>query len=106
MGQVRTRLALEETGFETSVPLGIGAAARWRTPETYVARLQWLLFFMAGPRVRIHFRPAQSLQTFGSSTTAASFDNPDFVAVTLQSYRHRNGNTPGIRHWNAATGRQ
>jgi len=28
-------------------------------------------------------------------TTAASFDNPDFVDVTLQSYRHRYGNAPG-----------
>ncbi|HEY8288100.1 MAG TPA: alpha/beta hydrolase [Acetobacteraceae bacterium] len=27
--------------------------------------------------------------------TAASFDNPDFVAVTIQSYRHRYGNAPG-----------
>jgi pimeloyl-ACP methyl ester carboxylesterase len=27
--------------------------------------------------------------------TAASFDNPDFVAVTVQSYRHRYGNAPG-----------
>ncbi len=29
------------------------------------------------------------------AATAASFDNPDFVAVTIQSYRHRNGNAPG-----------
>ena len=27
--------------------------------------------------------------------TAASFDNSDFVAVTIQSYRHRYGNAPG-----------
>jgi pimeloyl-ACP methyl ester carboxylesterase len=27
--------------------------------------------------------------------TLASFDNPDFVAVTIQSYRHRYGNAPG-----------
>jgi len=27
--------------------------------------------------------------------TAASFDNPDFVAVTLSSYRHRYGYAPG-----------
>ncbi len=31
--------------------------------------------------------------TFAHS--AASFDNPDFVAVTIQSYRHRYGNAPG-----------
>lgn len=31
--------------------------------------------------------------TFEAS--AASFDNPDFVAVTIQSYRHRYGNAPG-----------
>jgi len=28
-------------------------------------------------------------------TTASSFDNPDFVNVTIQSYRHRYGNAPG-----------
>ena len=27
--------------------------------------------------------------------SAPSFDNPDFVAVTIQSYRHRYGNAPG-----------
>jgi pimeloyl-ACP methyl ester carboxylesterase len=27
--------------------------------------------------------------------TAASFDSPDFVAVVIQSYRHRYGNAPG-----------
>jgi pimeloyl-ACP methyl ester carboxylesterase len=27
--------------------------------------------------------------------SAASFDNPDFVAVTIHSYRHRYGNVPG-----------
>jgi len=27
--------------------------------------------------------------------SAGSFDNPDFVAVTIQSYRHRFGNAPG-----------
>jgi pimeloyl-ACP methyl ester carboxylesterase len=27
--------------------------------------------------------------------TAPSFDNPDFVAVVIQSYRHRYGNAPG-----------
>jgi pimeloyl-ACP methyl ester carboxylesterase len=27
--------------------------------------------------------------------TAVSFDNPDFVAVVIQSYRHRYGNAPG-----------
>jgi pimeloyl-ACP methyl ester carboxylesterase len=27
--------------------------------------------------------------------SAASFDNPDFVAVTIQSYRHRYGNAAG-----------
>ncbi|MEP7209076.1 MAG: alpha/beta fold hydrolase, partial [Casimicrobiaceae bacterium] len=27
--------------------------------------------------------------------TASSFDNPDFVAVTIQSYRHRYGAAPG-----------
>ena len=30
-----------------------------------------------------------------SRLTAGSFDNPDFVDVTIQSYRHRYGNAPG-----------
>ena len=29
------------------------------------------------------------------AATATSFDNPDFVAVVIQSYRHRYGNAPG-----------
>jgi pimeloyl-ACP methyl ester carboxylesterase len=29
------------------------------------------------------------------AATAASFDNPDFVDVVIQSYRHRFGNAPG-----------
>jgi pimeloyl-ACP methyl ester carboxylesterase len=29
------------------------------------------------------------------AATAASFDNPDFVEVTIQSYRHRYANAPG-----------
>lgn len=29
------------------------------------------------------------------AATASSFDNPDFVDVTIQSYRHRYGNAPG-----------
>ncbi|MFL5285981.1 MAG: alpha/beta fold hydrolase [Rhodopila sp.] len=29
------------------------------------------------------------------AATAPSFDNPDFVDVTVQSYRHRYGNAPG-----------
>jgi pimeloyl-ACP methyl ester carboxylesterase len=29
------------------------------------------------------------------AATAASFDNPDFVAVTIHSYRHRHGNAAG-----------
>jgi pimeloyl-ACP methyl ester carboxylesterase len=36
--------------------------------------------------------------TFDDATfqaTAASFGNPDFVDVTIQSYRHRYGNAPG-----------
>jgi pimeloyl-ACP methyl ester carboxylesterase len=36
--------------------------------------------------------------TFDDGTfarSAASFDNPDFVAVVIQSYRHRYGYTPG-----------
>jgi pimeloyl-ACP methyl ester carboxylesterase len=31
--------------------------------------------------------------------TAAAFDNPDFVAVVIQSYRHRYGNAPGDPHY-------
>ena len=49
-----------------------------------VARLLWRLW---SPNWR--FDEA----TFGE--TAASFDNPDFVAVTIHSYRHRHGNAAG-----------
>ena len=33
--------------------------------------------------------------------TAESFQNPDFVDVTIQSYRHRYGNAPGDPTLNA-----
>jgi pimeloyl-ACP methyl ester carboxylesterase len=38
-------------------------------------------------------------------TTAASFDNPDFVDVTIQSYRHRYGNAPGDPAYDGLEGR-
>src|SRR5947199_7164738 len=34
--------------------------------------------------------------------TAASFDNPDFVEVVIQSYRHRYGNAPGDPAYDAS----
>jgi pimeloyl-ACP methyl ester carboxylesterase len=49
-----------------------------------IARLLWRLW-----SPNWHFDDA----TF--EKTAASFDNPDFVDVTIQSYRHRYGNAPG-----------
>jgi pimeloyl-ACP methyl ester carboxylesterase len=49
-----------------------------------IARLLWRLW-----SPNWHFDDA----TFAA--TAASFDNPDFVDVTIQSYRHRYGNAPG-----------
>ena len=49
-----------------------------------IARLLWRLW-----SPNWHFDAA----TFDA--TAASFDNPDFVDVTIQSYRHRYANAPG-----------
>jgi pimeloyl-ACP methyl ester carboxylesterase len=49
-----------------------------------IARLLWHLW---SPNWQFDDR------TFAA--TAASFDNPDFVAVTIQSYRHRHGNAAG-----------
>jgi pimeloyl-ACP methyl ester carboxylesterase len=37
--------------------------------------------------------------------TAAAFDNPDFVAVVIQSYRHRYGNAPGDPEYAAVEAR-
>jgi pimeloyl-ACP methyl ester carboxylesterase len=37
--------------------------------------------------------------------TATSFDNPDFVDVTIQSYRHRYGNAPGDPAYDAIEAR-
>ena len=37
--------------------------------------------------------------------TAASFDNPDFVEVVIQSYRHRYGNAPGDLRYAAVEAR-
>jgi pimeloyl-ACP methyl ester carboxylesterase len=37
--------------------------------------------------------------------TATAFDNPDFVAVVIQSYRHRFGNAPGDPRYEAVEAR-
>ena len=49
-----------------------------------IARLLWQLW-----------SPNWAFDDATFAATAASFDNPDFVAVTVQSYRHRYGNAPG-----------
>jgi len=48
--------------------------------------------------VRLLWRLWSPNWTFDDATferSAAAWDNPDFVAVTIQSYRHRYGNAPG-----------
>jgi pimeloyl-ACP methyl ester carboxylesterase len=49
-----------------------------------IARLLWRLW-----------SPNWQFDDATFDATAASFDNPDFVDVTVQSYRHRYGNAPG-----------
>ncbi len=49
-----------------------------------IARLLWRLW-----------SPNWQFDDATFEATAASFDNPDFVDVTIQSYRHRYGNAPG-----------
>jgi pimeloyl-ACP methyl ester carboxylesterase len=49
-----------------------------------IARLLWRLW-----------SPNWQFDDATFAATAASFDNPDFVDVTIQSYRHRYGNAPG-----------
>ena len=49
-----------------------------------IARLLWRLW-----------SPNWAFDDATFAATAASFDNPDFVDVTIQSYRHRYGNAPG-----------
>lgn len=49
-----------------------------------IARLLWHLW-----------SPNWAFDDATFQATAASFDNPDFVDVTIQSYRHRYGNAPG-----------
>ena len=49
-----------------------------------IARLLWRLW-----------SPNWKFDDATFEATAASFDNPDFVDVTIQSYRHRYGNAPG-----------
>ena len=49
-----------------------------------IARLLWQLW-----------SPNWKFDDATFDATAASFDNPDFVEVTIQSYRHRYGNAPG-----------
>ena len=49
-----------------------------------IARLLWHLW-----------SPNWAFDDATFQATAASFENPDFVDVTIQSYRHRYGNAPG-----------
>ncbi len=49
-----------------------------------LCRLMWSLW---SPRLHVDEAAFEA--------TAASFDNPDFVEVVVQSYRHRYGNAPG-----------
>lgn len=49
-----------------------------------IARLLWRLW-----------SPNWAFDDATFNATAASFDNPDFVDVTIQSYRHRYGKAPG-----------
>jgi pimeloyl-ACP methyl ester carboxylesterase len=49
-----------------------------------IARLLWELW-----------SPNWRFDSVAFGATAASFDNPDFVDVTIHSYRHRYGNAPG-----------
>jgi len=49
-----------------------------------IARLLWSLW-----------SPNWQFDDATFAATAASFDNPDFVEVTIQSYRHRYGHAPG-----------
>jgi pimeloyl-ACP methyl ester carboxylesterase len=49
-----------------------------------IARLLWHLW-----------SPNWAFDDAAFAATAASFDNPDFVDITVQSYCHRYGNAPG-----------
>ncbi len=60
------------------------AAPGSRQNRRDVARLLWRLW-----------SPNWQFDDATFEATAASFDNPDFVAVTIQSYRHRHGNAAG-----------
>jgi pimeloyl-ACP methyl ester carboxylesterase len=55
-----------------------------------VARLLWRLW-----------SPNWQFDDATFDATAVSFDNPDFVDVTIQSYRHRYGNAPGDPEFDA-----
>jgi pimeloyl-ACP methyl ester carboxylesterase len=54
------------------------------TNRAGIARLLWHLW-----------SPNWAFDDATFQATAANFENPDFVDVTIQSYRHRYGNAPG-----------
>jgi pimeloyl-ACP methyl ester carboxylesterase len=61
-----------------------------------------------GPLCRLLWELWSPNYRFGDADygeTAASFDNPDFVAVVIQSYRHRYGNAPGDPRYAAVEAR-
>ncbi len=73
------------TGFGTNIISTASAAAPGSTANRRaLARLLWQLW-----------SPPWNFDDATFERSAVSFDNPDFVAVTIQSYRHRFGYAPG-----------
>lgn len=70
---------------------GVAGLTEQRGP---LCRLLWELW-----SPNYHFTDAQYAET------AAAFDNPDFVAVVIQSYRHRYGHAPGDPRYAATEAR-
>ncbi len=86
----------------------IAAAAQPQSPATeYRYWYQWYFHTERGvagltanrrPLCRLLWKLWSPNYRFDDATyrkTAVSFDNPDFVAVVIQSYRHRYGKAPG-----------
>src|SRR5579864_8020510 len=101
----RVRAAVLVSGYTIQNTIRRGAP-----PPPNTARLLWYQWFFntdAGrdalqqnrrPLCRLLWREWSPTWQFSDdmfNTTAASFDNPDFVDCVIHSYRHRNLNAPG-----------
>ena len=80
----RTRRRTSTASGTSTTSTASAAAPGWRKDRRGLTRLLWQLW-----------SPTWTFDDATFERSAAAFDNPDFVDVVIQSYRHRFGLVPG-----------